>query len=62
MPPQVNQNLIGTHLQERYRLDLLRGQGSMGQVYRAHDTALQRDVAVKILSIQSLGTSGQVSL
>jgi serine/threonine protein kinase len=32
-----------------YRIDELIGAGGMGDVYRAHDTVLNRDVAIKIL-------------
>ena len=33
----------------RYRLIEVIGQGAMGTVYKAHDTKMRRDVAIKVL-------------
>ena len=37
---------------DRYAVENLIGQGGMGKVYKAHDTKLDRDVAIKILPEQ----------
>jgi len=40
---------VGTHLSGRYRLDAQIGSGGMSTVYRAFDTVLERQVAVKLM-------------
>jgi eukaryotic-like serine/threonine-protein kinase len=45
----VNETLLGTLLGGRYRLDARIGHGGMSTVYRAFDTVLEREVAIKLM-------------
>src|SRR5215469_16464371 len=40
---------VGTLLSQRYRLDAKVGAGGMSTVYRAFDTGLERQVAIKLM-------------
>ena len=53
---------VGSLLNARYRLVAELGQGGMGVVYRAHDSLLERDVALKVVSKAGLGTEGRARL
>lgn len=54
--------MINSLLKERYRIDSELGRGGMGVIYRARDTLLKRDVAVKVMSESGLGTEGRARL
>ena len=48
-----------TLLNDRYQLESELGRGGMGVVYRAHDTLLEREVAVKLVRTSTLGSQGR---
>ena len=53
-------SLAGTRLGS-YEIRALIGSGGMGEVYRAHDTRLRRDVAVKSLPSSFIADTEHVS-
>ncbi len=52
--------MIGSLLAGRYRLDARVGRGGMCTVWRAHDLALERTVAVKLLHTELSGDGAQL--
>lgn len=54
--------MINSIINERYRLDDEIGHGGMGIVFRAFDMTLEREVALKLLSHQEVGTKGRARL
>jgi ABC-type transport system substrate-binding protein/DNA-binding SARP family transcriptional activator len=53
---------IESTFQNRYQLGPELGRGGMSVIYRAHDTLLDRDVAIKMLSVDALGEEGRARL
>ena len=52
----------GTILNDKWMIMDLIGKGAMGEVYRAHQLNLQRDVAIKIISGEWLQTAEEEGL
>jgi predicted ATPase len=50
---QYNKELVGTTLNRRYQFTAELGSGGMGTVYQARDTLIERDVAVKVIPVNS---------
>src|SRR5438552_7530914 len=51
-PRGYRSTVVGEKIAERYELEELVGTGGMSSVYRAHDTLLERYVALKVLHDQ----------
>jgi serine/threonine-protein kinase len=51
---------VGTLLCDRYRLDAVVGSGGMSTVYRAFDTVLERQVAIKLMHRDVAAHAGQL--
>src|SRR5438270_14031477 len=51
---------VGTLLNGRYRLDAQIGAGGMSTVYRAFDTVLERQVAIKLMHREMSSDSDQL--
>jgi len=60
--PSPADPLVGTTLNNRYRIDSFIAEGGFGRVYRAFDLELQRPIAVKVARTGRPETTGQDAL
>jgi tRNA A-37 threonylcarbamoyl transferase component Bud32 len=56
----VSAHILGTTLGGRYRLEARIGRGGMSSVYRAFDTVLEREVAIKLMHREIASDSDQL--
>ncbi|MGN6372906.1 MAG: protein kinase domain-containing protein [Solirubrobacteraceae bacterium] len=56
----MTDTILGTTLSGRYRLDARIGRGGMSSVYRAFDTVLEREVAIKLMHREIASDSDQL--
>ena len=60
LPPSIGTQTLAGLLGDRYRVVSRLGAGAFGEVYRAHDSVLGRDVAVKRIRLEAFVEAAQL--